>query len=85
MRTKVANASWTWGNIGFITTGTAGAFPASNPTDKLIDLAYSVRSAYRDLSVKRGWELVDASGDQAEVAKSVIALVEARLGRPTPS
>lgn len=45
----------------------------------------AVRSAYRDLSVKLGWELVDASGDQAEVAKSVIALVEARLGRPTPS
>lgn len=45
----------------------------------------AVRSAYRDLSVKLGWELVDASGDQAEVAKSVIALVEARLGRPTRS
>ncbi len=44
---KVANASWTWGNIGFIATGTAGAFPASNPTDKLIDLAYTVKSGYR--------------------------------------
>jgi HK97 family phage major capsid protein len=44
---QVANGSWVWGKIGFITTGTAGAFPASNPTDKLIDLAYSVRSAYR--------------------------------------
>ena len=45
--TKVANASWTWGNIGFIATGAAGAFPASNPTDKLIDVAYAVKSAYR--------------------------------------
>ncbi len=45
--TKVANASWTWGNIGFIATGVAGAFPAVNPTDRLIDLAYAVRSAYR--------------------------------------
>lgn len=45
--TKVANASWTWGNIGFITTGAAGAFPAAAPTDKLIDLAYTVRSGYR--------------------------------------
>jgi len=44
---QVANASWTWGNIGFIATGVAGAFPAANPTDKLIDLAYSVKSAYR--------------------------------------
>ncbi|KAB2910824.1 MAG: phage major capsid protein [Hyphomicrobiaceae bacterium] len=45
--TKVANASWSWGNIGFILTGTSGAFPASNPGDKLIDLAYSVKSGYR--------------------------------------
>ncbi len=44
---NVANASWSWGNVGFITTGVAGAFPAANPTDKLIDLAYSVKSAYR--------------------------------------
>ena len=44
---QVANASWTWGNIGFIATGVAGAFPAANPTDKLIDLVYSVKSAYR--------------------------------------
>ena len=45
--TKVANASWSWGNIGFILTGTSGAFPASNPGDKLIDLAYAVKSGYR--------------------------------------
>jgi HK97 family phage major capsid protein len=44
---KIANASWTWGNIGFIATGAAGAFPAANPTDRLIDLAYSVKSGYR--------------------------------------
>ena len=29
--TTVANASWSWGNIGFITTGVAGAFPATDP------------------------------------------------------
>jgi len=45
----------------------------------------SVRNAYRELAVNRGWELVDASGAPAEVAKRVIALVEARLGRPTSS
>ena len=45
--TKVANASWSWGNIGYITTGTAGAFPASNAGDKLIDLVYTVKSGYR--------------------------------------
>ena len=45
--TKVADASWTWGSTGYIATGTAGAFPASNPSDKLIDLAYALKSAYR--------------------------------------
>ena len=44
---KVANASWSWGNIGFIATGVAGAFPATNPNDKLIDLAYALKSGYR--------------------------------------
>ncbi|MFZ1105893.1 MAG: phage major capsid protein [Hyphomicrobiaceae bacterium] len=45
--TKVANASWTWGNIGYVTTGQAGAFPATDPGDKLIDLVYTVKSGYR--------------------------------------
>jgi HK97 family phage major capsid protein len=45
--TKVADASWTWGNLGYIATGTAGAFPASNPSDKLIDLVYALKSGYR--------------------------------------
>jgi HK97 family phage major capsid protein len=43
----VANASWTWGNVGFIATGVAGAFPATDPADKLIDLAYAVKGPYR--------------------------------------
>lgn len=45
--TKVANASWTWGNLGYIATGVAGAFPASNPADKLIDLVYAAKAGYR--------------------------------------
>lgn len=43
----VANASWSWGNVGFLTTGTAGAFPATNQADKLIDLVYAVKGTYR--------------------------------------
>ena len=43
----VANASWTWGNVGFVTSGAAGAFPAVNQADKLIDLVYSVKGTYR--------------------------------------
>lgn len=45
--TTVANASWTWGNLGFIATGTDALFPASDPADKLIDLVYSLKSGYR--------------------------------------
>jgi HK97 family phage major capsid protein len=42
----VANASWSWGNIGYIATGAAGAFPSSG-SDVLIDLIYALRAGYR--------------------------------------
>ena len=45
--TNVADASWSWGNLGYIASGTTGAFPASNPADKLMDLAYALKSGYR--------------------------------------
>ena len=45
--TKVDNASWTWGDIGFVKTGIDAAFPASDPGDALIDLMYAVKSGYR--------------------------------------
>ncbi len=45
--TKVANASWTWGNTGYIATGVAGAFAASNPSDKLVDVIYGLKAGYR--------------------------------------
>jgi HK97 family phage major capsid protein len=45
--TTVANGSWAWGNIGYIASGAAGAFPASNPSDVLIDLIYALRAGYR--------------------------------------
>jgi HK97 family phage major capsid protein len=45
--TKVADASWSWGNLGYVATGAAGAFPASNPSDVLIDLVYSLKAGYR--------------------------------------
>jgi HK97 family phage major capsid protein len=45
--TNVANASWTWGNVGYVASGVAGAFPASNPSDVLVDLIYAVKAGYR--------------------------------------
>ncbi|MBX9592497.1 MAG: phage major capsid protein [Hyphomonadaceae bacterium] len=45
--TKIDNGAWSWGNIGFVKTGVNGAFAATDPGDKLIDLVYAVRSGYR--------------------------------------
>jgi HK97 family phage major capsid protein len=35
------------GKIGYLPTGAAGALPAANPSDILIDLIYSLRAGYR--------------------------------------
>jgi HK97 family phage major capsid protein len=43
----IANASWTWGNLGVIGTGAAGAFPDTDPSDVLVDLVYALKSGYR--------------------------------------
>ena len=45
--TTVDNASWSWGNIGTVASGAAGAFPSSNPSDVLVDLIYAVNAGYR--------------------------------------
>ena len=47
----VANASWTWGNVGYIASGVSGGFPASNPSDILVDLIYSLKAGYRQNGV----------------------------------
>jgi HK97 family phage major capsid protein len=45
--TTAPDASQTWGQIGYIATGVAGAFPASSPGDKLLDLLYAPRASFR--------------------------------------
>ncbi len=42
--TEVANASWSWGNIGFVSTGTAGDFGSPGA---LVDLVYALGAQYR--------------------------------------
>ncbi|MEA2907242.1 MAG: hypothetical protein QOI12_4629 [Alphaproteobacteria bacterium] len=49
--TTIANASWVWGDIGYIASGAAGAFPASNPSDVLVDLIYALKAGYRQNAV----------------------------------
>lgn len=45
--TTIADTSWSWGNIGYIPTGAAGAFSATNPSDALFNLVYALRAGYR--------------------------------------
>ena len=44
---KIADASHAWDKVGFILSGGAGAFAASNPVDRLLDLAYAPRAEFR--------------------------------------
>jgi HK97 family phage major capsid protein len=46
-----ADATRPMGTLQYLGTGAAGAFPASNPADKLIDLVQSLRSPYRQGAV----------------------------------
>lgn len=43
----VDNASWVWGKLGHVSTGVAGALPATEPSDKLIELVYALKAGYR--------------------------------------
>jgi len=45
--TAVDNGSWSWGNIGYVASGAAGAFAGSNASDALVDLVYAVKAGYR--------------------------------------
>lgn len=44
---KVANASWSWGSIGYVPSGAASDFLATNPADCIITLIYSLGADYR--------------------------------------
>jgi HK97 family phage major capsid protein len=43
----VANASWAWGKLGYVASGGASGFAASNPSDALVDLIYALKAGYR--------------------------------------
>jgi HK97 family phage major capsid protein len=45
--TKSTVAGWGWGKTAYLPTGVAGGFAATNPSDVLVDLVYTLRSAYR--------------------------------------
>ena len=44
---KVANASWAWGSIGYVPSGAAGDFPGTNQADCIVNLVYALGADYR--------------------------------------
>lgn len=44
---SIAEDVWAWGKLGHIATGTAGALPADDASDVLIELIYALKSGYR--------------------------------------
>lgn len=43
----VDDTIWEWGKIGYLPTGIDSGLPVDTPADKLIDLVYSLKAAYR--------------------------------------
>ncbi|MEM7303628.1 MAG: phage major capsid protein [Pseudomonadota bacterium] len=43
----VAEASWSWGNLGYVATGVDGAFASSDASDVLVDTVYAAKAGYR--------------------------------------
>ena len=43
----VQQASWSWGNLGYVDTGVEGDFPADFPSDVLFSLVYALRAGDR--------------------------------------
>jgi len=44
---QVAEGSWAWDKIGYLATGISAAWPSDDPSDKLIDLVYTLKAGYR--------------------------------------
>lgn len=54
----VANSSYGWGKVGYIASGGAAGFAASNPSDALIDVQHGLKRQYRGNAV---WTMNDAT------------------------
>lgn len=54
----VANASYAWGSVGYVASGHASAFAATNPSDYLIDTVHSLKRQYRGGAA---WTMNDAT------------------------
>lgn len=60
----VDEASWSWGNLGYVATGANGAFATSDASDSLVEAIYSLKAGYRQ---NANWVMNRSS--QAEIRK----------------
>jgi HK97 family phage major capsid protein len=44
---KVTNASWAWGSLGYVPSGAASDFAATNAADCIVNLVYALGANYR--------------------------------------
>jgi len=44
---EAADDAWSWGNLGYVATGTDGDFASLAPADALVDLVYALGARYR--------------------------------------
>lgn len=56
--TAIANASYSWGSIGYVASGGASSWASSNPSDYLIDLVHALKRQYRPNAT---WVMNDAT------------------------
>lgn len=88
--TNKANGQQKFGELGFVASGASGAFAASNPSDKLIDLVHALRRGYRmnanwlmnDLTLAAVRKLKDADGNYLWRAGIEAGESETLLGKP---
>ncbi|OLP54995.1 capsid protein [Rhizobium rhizosphaerae] len=60
----VADSAWSWGNLGYVATGAAGAFSPAGASDTLVDTIYALKASYR-----RNAGFVMSRKTQAEIRK----------------
>lgn len=92
--TNVANASYSWGNLGYVATGEAAVFKTPttsvSPADCLIDLYYSLKQGYRngasflmsDATMNTVRKFKDADGAFIWAPPTGAAEVATILGKP---
>lgn len=90
----VANASYSWGNVGFVATGSAADFVAPSstvsPADALLDLLYSLKQGYRnnasylstDATMAKIRKFKDGQGNYIWAAPTANEKVPTIFGKP---